>query len=100
MAAVVVDSDIVSFQFKRDSRAALYRPHVAGKQWFLSFQTLAELDAWALQRRWGTARRTKLEHHLRKFAIIYADRLCAAGGRRPQTGHGGTAGLSMRPMPG
>jgi tRNA(fMet)-specific endonuclease VapC len=75
MAAVVVDSDIVSFQFKRDTRAALYQPHLAGKQWILSFQTVAELDGWALQRAWGAARRTKLERHLGKFVIVFAERL-------------------------
>jgi len=75
MPAVVVDTDIVSFQFKQDTRAALYRPHLAGKQCFLSFQTLAELDGWALQRHWGTGRRTNLERHLGKFAVLYADRL-------------------------
>jgi hypothetical protein len=32
MAAVVVDNDIVSFQFKRDTRAGLYQRHLAGKQ--------------------------------------------------------------------
>src|SRR5438445_774143 len=75
MAAVVVDSDIVSYQFKRDSRAARYAPHLAGRQCFVSFITLAELDGWALERRWGTARRTKLNRHLRKFAVLYGDRL-------------------------
>ncbi len=43
MAAIVVDTDIVSYQFKGDSRASLYRPHLAGKQWCLSFMTQAEL---------------------------------------------------------
>jgi predicted nucleic acid-binding protein len=39
--------------------------------------TLAELDRWALQRRWGAARRARLDRHLARFAIVYADRtLC------------------------
>jgi tRNA(fMet)-specific endonuclease VapC len=75
MAAVVVDTDVVSYQFKRDSRAVLYDRHLAGRWCFLSFMTLAEMDRWALERLWGSARRIKLDRHLRKFAVLYADRL-------------------------
>ncbi len=77
MAAVVVDTNIVSFQFKRDTRAQLYDPHLTGKQCVLSFMTLAELDRWALERNWGSVRRSRLDRHVRQFVIAYADRtLC------------------------
>ncbi|HJT75645.1 MAG TPA: PIN domain-containing protein [Gemmataceae bacterium] len=77
MAAVVVDTDVVSFEFKRDSRALLYDPHLAGRELVLSFMTLAELDRWALVHRWGEARRARLDRHLQKFVVCYADRnLC------------------------
>lgn len=74
---VVLDTNIVSYQFKRDSRARLYGPHLRRKIWYLSFMTLAELDRWALARRWGSGLLTQLNHHLERFAVIYPDRnLC------------------------
>lgn len=51
MAAAVVDTDVVSYRFKKDSKARLYRPHMTGREWVLSFMTLAELDQWALTQR-------------------------------------------------
>src|SRR5713226_1199133 len=74
-AALVVDTNVVSFQFKRDTRARLYQPHLAGQQCVLSFMTLAELDRWAKERNWGPARQVRLDRHVRRFAIIFADRI-------------------------
>ena len=44
MDAVVLDTDVVSFLFKDDTRAELYRPHLTDKLLVISFMTLAELD--------------------------------------------------------
>jgi hypothetical protein len=41
--AVVVDTDAVSFLYKRDTRAELYRPHLTSPPFLLSMMTLAEL---------------------------------------------------------
>ncbi|MBI3412294.1 MAG: PIN domain-containing protein [Planctomycetes bacterium] len=77
MSAVVVDTNVVSYQFKRDSRALLFDPYLRGKTWFLSFMTTAELERWALARRWGERLTAQLDRHLKRFAVIYADRnLC------------------------
>ena len=57
---VVVDTDVVSFLFRRDTRADLYRPHLVGRVLAISFMTLAELDQWALQHHWGTDRQEQL----------------------------------------
>jgi len=73
MPTVAVDTDIVSFAFKKDTRAQLYRRHLTGRLQVISFMTLAELDAWARARQWGQARRDKLERHLQRFAVVYAD---------------------------
>lgn len=43
MPAVVIDTDVVSFRFKKDSRAALFQKHLLGCDWIISFMTLAEL---------------------------------------------------------
>ena len=43
MDLAVVDTDIVSFRFKKDSRARLYRRHLIGRAPVIAFMTLAEL---------------------------------------------------------
>lgn len=47
LSFVIVDTDVVSFTFKRDTRHRLYRPHLEKKLLYISFMTLAELDLWA-----------------------------------------------------
>jgi predicted nucleic acid-binding protein len=77
MSAVVVDTNVVSYLFKRDNRAGLYRRHLAGNRWVISFMTVAELDWWALTRRWGQARREQMARHLQRFEVYFTDRdLC------------------------
>lgn len=73
MPGVVVDTDVVSFLFKKDTRARLYHRHLIGEPLFLSFMTLAELRQWALLHRWGQASRDRLERHLRAYQVYFAD---------------------------
>lgn len=67
--AVVVDTDVVSFLYKRDTRAALYRPHLDGQLPIISFMTLAELELWTLARDWGARRRRDLIGYLRRYSV-------------------------------
>jgi len=69
VTAVVVDTDVVSFLFKRDSRAELCRPHLDGKLSVISFMTVAELCRWSLERRWGPNRCAAMDDHLRRFVV-------------------------------
>lgn len=48
MPEVVVDTDVVSYLFKKDTRSRLYRRHLLGNGLVVSFMTLAELEHWAL----------------------------------------------------
>lgn len=74
---VVVDTDVVSFFYKRDTRALLYIPHLDGKLALISFMTIAELHRRALERQWGERRRRDLEKFREKFAIVeYVKALC------------------------
>src|SRR6516162_3162234 len=73
MPSVVLDTDVLSYQFKGDSRAQPYDRHLAGRLWIISFMTLAELRWWTLRRRWGRARRQQLADHLRAVQVYYAD---------------------------
>ncbi len=53
---VVVDTDVVSFLLKGDTRAQAYRSHLQDKVLALSFMTVAELYRWAYERQWGPVR--------------------------------------------
>jgi predicted nucleic acid-binding protein len=70
--ALVVDTDVASFVFKNDTRAALYNPHISGHMLTISFQTLAELDLWTLAAGWGERRKQQLDRYLRRFIIEHS----------------------------
>ena len=74
MDSVLFDTDVLSFLFKQDSRAEIYRPHLDGKLGIISFMTVAELDFWANVRKWGAKRRAELSAFLDPFTIINSDR--------------------------
>jgi hypothetical protein len=51
MAIVVVDTDVVSFRFKKDTRARLYKRHLLGQQPLIAFMTLAAVCSTLLSAR-------------------------------------------------
>lgn len=67
--ALVVDTDVASFLFKKDTRATLYLPHLSGHMLVISFQTLAELELWASAAGWGERRRDQLAAYLRRYLV-------------------------------
>ena len=67
--AVVVDTNIVSYIFKQDTRAKAYAHHLAGRFLVISFQTVAELWFWAESRDWGEAQRTRLQRSLQHYSV-------------------------------
>lgn len=71
--AVVVDTDVVSFIFKEDTRAELYRPHLTQVPKFISFMTFAELRRWRLQNNWGNRKNAKFEEFLSDFGVVHSD---------------------------
>lgn len=70
---VVVDTNVVSFFFKGDSRAAFYQTHVEGRLQIIAAQTRAELELWTLIRNWGERRRSDLRLYLKDFVLAEAD---------------------------
>ena len=74
MTPVVIDTDVVSFLFKGDSRAQLYLPHLQDRQWLVSFMTEAELEQWALLSNWSAARRDWLRLFLERFVVVPSSR--------------------------
>lgn len=74
---LLVDTDVISFTFKKDSRSALYESHLQGNFLTISFMTLAELTLWTLKNNWGEKRKDKFAEFLKDYLVIYADeKLC------------------------
>jgi tRNA(fMet)-specific endonuclease VapC len=67
---LLLDTDVVSFLLKGDSRSQKYEPIIQGHQLALSFMTVAELFQWAAVRNWGTQRIASLERSLASYLII------------------------------
>jgi tRNA(fMet)-specific endonuclease VapC len=81
MTTVLLDTNVVSYLFKGDTRAAAYAPLVQGQRLAISFMTVAELFEWAATRRWGQTRLTRLEQTLTTYLIIPIDvELCRQWG--------------------
>lgn len=76
MDPVVLDTDVLSFFAKGDTRASLYSA-LEGKRLCASFQTVAELRLWAIIRRWGTSRREALNSLLSRFVVLPYDPMMA-----------------------
>ncbi|MEP7339051.1 MAG: PIN domain-containing protein [Acidobacteriota bacterium] len=71
MRTLIVDSNVISYIYKQDTRAALYEPHLVNALAFISFMTLAELERWAIAQNWGTRKHAGLLRLVQKrFAVI------------------------------
>ena len=70
MKPVVLDTDVVSFLFKSDTRAQIYLPELQDRQWFISFMTEAELEQWALLANWSEKRVDWLRLFLSHFVVV------------------------------
>jgi predicted nucleic acid-binding protein len=73
MTTVLLDTNIVSYLFKRDSRAALYTPHLVNREVAIAMMTVAELFQWAAVRTWGKARVRRLEQHVERYTVLPVD---------------------------
>jgi tRNA(fMet)-specific endonuclease VapC len=70
---VVVDTNVISFFIKNDTRAALYQPYLDDRLQIIAAQTLAELELWTLIHNWGPRRRATLHAYLKDFVLAEAD---------------------------
>jgi len=75
---VLVDTDVLSYLLRNDSRAAQFAPLLQGRVIVVSFQTVAELYRWALERGFGERRMQELEGLLRRLVVVpSSNALCA-----------------------
>lgn len=70
---VVVDTDVFSARLIPDSLLARrYEPALAGRDEFISFQTLAEVRYGAQLRNWGATRLRRLETTVAKTEVVHS----------------------------
>jgi len=70
---VVVDTDVFSARLIPNSLLAQrYEPVLAGRDEFISFQTLAEVRYGAQLRNWGAARLRRLEVAVSKIEVVHS----------------------------
>ncbi len=72
MNVILLDTNIVSFALKGDSRVNEYAPYLQGKRLAISFMTVAELYQWAFVRKWGPRRVKQLEQTLMTTYTVLA----------------------------
>ena len=70
---VVVDTNVVSYIFKHDTRGTLYAPHIKGLA-IIAAQTFAELEAWPLKNGWGARRHEALRANLNTYTFAEVDK--------------------------
>lgn len=73
MNAVLVDTNVVSYLMKGDSRGDLYLAHLDAKLLYISFVTVGELYRWAVQHNWGAARIAALREKLDHYVVLPSD---------------------------
>ena len=74
MTPAVVDTDVVSFLFKNDSRAQLYLPMMRNRDLLVSFMTEAELEQWIMLAKWGADRVRRFRVFMTRFASVPSSR--------------------------
>jgi tRNA(fMet)-specific endonuclease VapC len=70
---IIVDTDIFSYWFKRDSRGEAYRSYAIGRKMALAFPTVGELYYWALKYNWGTIRFNYFEQTIKEYIFLPCD---------------------------
>ncbi len=82
MNTVLLDTNIISFVIKGDTRAHLYDSCLVNQRLAISFMSVAELFQWAAIRQWGPARIKELEERLKTYLIFPFDiELCRVWGQ-------------------
>lgn len=76
MSTVLLDTSVASLLHPKKKGSlvrAYYEPHMKSQVLALSFQSVAELWAWAEDNNWGEKQRQGLDAFLRRFLVIPYD---------------------------
>ncbi len=73
---MLLDTNIVSYFYRRDTRAALYERHLLGLPRYIAFVTLGELYQWIFLRTFSEANKNRLLTYIAEHIVVpYDDRL-------------------------
>lgn len=79
---LVLDTNIVSYLMRGDSRTVAYRRHLEGRTLAISFMTVGELYEGAYRQGWPPVKMQRLTAQLRNYLVIpYSPRMCEVWGR-------------------
>ena len=82
MESILLDTNVVSFLMRGDTRAVPYRRHIEGKTLAISFMTVAELYEGAYRRGWEEDRIARLEAQIRNYVVVpFSNRVCRTWGQ-------------------
>ena len=78
---VVVDTDVVSYIFKRHPLAEPFLSVLEGYPLIISFMTVAEIEHGMATAGWGERRRHRMRRHLREYEVLQSSpELCRLWG--------------------
>ena len=82
MGALILDTNIVSYIMRGDSRVNDYRCHFVGKTLAISFMTVGELYEGAYRRGWSERKFGILKEQIKKYLVIpCSPNMCEIWGR-------------------
>ena len=70
---IVVDTDVVSYIFRGDTRADFFQPFLEHRTLAISFMTVSELYYGALKSKWGQNKIGKLENAIKNYVVLPYD---------------------------
>lgn len=73
METVLLDTNLISFIFKNDTRAKEYSPFLKGNLLAISFMTVAELYQWGYVHNWQKKRIDLMQEELKKYLVLPFD---------------------------
>lgn len=81
-AALILDTNVVSFLMKGDTRAEAYRKYLEGKTLAISFMTVGELFEGAYRRGWSTDKINNLRQLIKSYVVIpFSPSVCETWGK-------------------
>lgn len=73
MRKVLVDTNVVSYITKKDSRSRFYQAQLSKfDSHLISFQTHAELMRWPLMKNWGEEKKRLLDLEIAEYEVIHS----------------------------
>ena len=82
MEVLILDTNVVSYIMRGDTRAETYRRHIEGRTLAISFMTVGELFEGAYRKGWSVDKLGKLKGQIRSYLVIpFSPTVCETWGR-------------------